>query len=1131
MLSRISKTLMFLCFIAGAVGVIGMPTEAQTFAVPPVTTSSQTTVSSNGSLSLAVAADSAGNVFFTRPNDGSFFEEPAGGGSPITLIATTLGYPKGVAVDNAGFAYVTDYHGHLWQVPVGGGTAIDILTACNTLDSYYLGTQEVAVDGARNVYTAGNNETMLFKITQAGVCSVVSGVTLDANSHIAVDAAGNVTYSTAGVLYSLPVGAAAGVAIAHTFDAINGLRADAFGNLFVSTTNTVTEVPFVNGVLAAAQWFVVLPYTSASDIGISPNGALYTTDGTNLYRNLSGGIAFGSVAVGTTSAAQTATVYFNTAQTLSGIRYAAGSGTSTELAGIGAGTCAAAQAYAAGTSCTIVLTATPAAIGNRNGAVVLSTASGPIGSLVVSVQGSGAGLVADPGTQTALGAGFKAPDGIAVDASRGLFVADKTAGTLSYFSPGSTSATTIASGLAQPAGVAVAPDGTAYVANQGDGTVMAVPYTGTAYGAAVALVTGLNAPSALAVSNTDDLYIANSGAGTVLRVPNQGGSLNASEKATFAMGFGTPSGIAFDVAGNLFVADSKAGTITQFATAGPSTVVASGLTAPGGIALDDSGALYVQQQGVATILRIPFSNGGFNSNATAQLGIGFTAPAALASDSVGNLYITDTGTPAVVKMQRTAGTLSFGRVNVGSPSASESETLSNDGNLPTKFGSPLYTASGNTADFTFGTTGSSACAAGGTLIAGTSCTVSGTFTPSVSGVRTDTLSFATNAPGLTVAFTGTGVNLAPTTLALAQIPATGSIGYGQSVTVQATVSTSSGTPTGTVQFAVNGVNSGLPVPLTGGSASTTLTGLPVGTNAVTATYSGDNTFASSTGPALNIVVTPASTTTTLTSSIVAATPVPPGTSVILTATIASTLKTPAPTGTVTFSSGSTVLGTVPVSTAGTAVLTSTTLPTGTYSIVATYSGDTGFAGSPSNTISVAILPAQYIVTNTPTALTVTRPGSVSATFLVSPISGYTGGIDMSCVGLPANTQCTFSPAVVYFGTTATPPQTVTLTVTTNTPPPTTVAEIVWPLAGLLLVGVCRMRRKLRASERLLALLMLLSVGAVAVLSGCGSPAVMTPAGTSNVTVNLIGTPSGTSGVPTSGNGNIPVSFTVSLTVK
>ncbi len=1115
---------------------------AQSFTAPAAATSTQMAIASNGAQTLAIAVDAAGNQFFTTPGAGSFVENPANGGAQITLIATSLSYPKGVAVDNKGFAYTTDYHGHLWQVPAGGGTAVDILPSCNSLDGYYLGTQAVAVDGSNNVYTAGNNLTALFKITPAGVCSIVAGVTLDSNSHVAADAAGNLIYSKGGVLYNLPAGAAAPVAVAHTFDAINGLRSDAFGNLFVSTNSTITEVPVVNGILSAAQTFAVLPYSSSYDVGIGPDGSIYsTTDGTNIVRSFLGSAQFGTTTVNMASAVQTVNVLFNSAQTLASIRYASGTAPSTEITNTGAGNCAIGLAYSAGTSCTLTLTDTPSTIGVRDGAVVLSSATATVGQVFVSEEGSGAGLVADPGTQTVLGSGFTTPDGIAVGAAGGLAVSDGTAGTVSFFAPGATTATAIATGLTQPAGLALAPDGSVYVANKGANNIVTVPYNGAAYGATTIAVSGLKAPSAVAFASNGDLYIANTGAGNVLRVPNQGGSLNLLNQAALATTFTAPSGLAFDRAGDLFVTDSSAGTITEIIN-GAASVIVSGLTSPGAVAVDDSGTLYVQQLGVPTILRVPFTSGAYNTNATSKLSIGLTTPASLAADSAGNLYLADSGAASVVQIQRTAGTLNFGRVNVGASSGSQSETLSNDGDLSAALGSPLYTAAGNTADFAISTGGTGGCAAGGTLIPGSTCSLSGVFSPTATGTRTDTFTFnsnAVNASPITVAFTGAGVNLATPTVTLTQTAPVGAVTFGQTVTLNATVSAASGTPTGTVQFSVNGVAYNSAVPLTNGAATISITGLAAGTDTITATYSGDANFASSTGQALTVPVALVKTTTTLVSTISSAVPVPPGTSATLTATIVSSLASGQPTGTVTFTTGTTTLGTISLNAAGVATLTTTALPTGTYSIVATYSGDSGFAGSSSSAVTVAVLAPTYILSNTPSTLTVSTPGSASTSFVVTPISGYTGGVDMSCSGLPANTQCNFAPAVVYFTnivngtTTITPgPQTITLTVTTATGPTTTVAAWLLPFGSLMLLAGWRSRKSLPGRGLLCTLLLVVGSGMLLLsASGCSSPFANTPKGTSNVVVNFVGTPTGLATAPLNGVGNLPNSFNFSLTVQ
>ena len=1108
---------------------------AQTFTPPAASTSSSTTPYSDLSASQALAVDSSGDIFFSRPGSGILAEKPANGGAEITLYTLPSaggGYPKGVAANDT-YAYITDYAGHLWQVAIAGGAATDLLPACNTLDGYYLGTQEAATDGMGNVYTAGNNETTLFKITAADVCSVVSGATLDANSHVAADAIGDLAYSTGGTLYSLPATATTPVAVAATFNSIIGLRSDAAGNVFVTTYSGIVEVPFVNGALDGASSFTVLTGSSQNDVAVALNGTIYTTDGTNLYKNLIGNVRFAATAVGAASPVQTVNVVFSSAQVLSGLRYASAAGTSSEIANAGSGTCAVGQAYTAGATCTIDLTFTPATIGARNGALVLSSSLGAIGSVAIAGQGSGAGLTVDPGTQTALGSGWQLPSGVAVASNGDLFISDKTAGTLSFIASGSTTPQVIATGLAQPVAVAIAADGSAYVATSA-GNIVQVLYTGTAYGTPATVATGLASPSAMAFAPDGSLYVANTGA--VVRIPNQAGVLNFADQVPVGSGFTAPSGLAFDASGNLFVADTTAGSIFEV-RAGTTSAAVTGLTSPTAIAVDDSGSLYVLESAVPTVLRISYTNGSYSTNGTTALGTGFTTPDALAADSAGNLYVADSGTPAVLNIQRIAGSLNLGKLNVGDSSTAQSLSFSNDGDTTLTFGSPLYVASGDTGDFAVTTPASNGCASGVSLASGATCAISGMFTPTATGALTETLtvaSNATNAASVTGAFTGTGINLPKTTLTLVTNPA-GTVTYGTSVTATATVAAPAGStasPSGTITFLVNGV-AYQTVTLGNGGASVFIVGLPAGSNTIDATYSGDANYAASSGVSQTIVVTLAPTATSFTSSISSATAVPPGTSVVLTATVTSGVTSSKPTGSVNFTSNGTVLASAIVNgLTGVATVSTTTLPSGNYSITAIYSGDSGFASSSSAAIAVSIREPQYDVVSPPSTLSVSTPGSVSGTFAIAPISGYVGGVDMACSGLPANTQCTFIPAVVAFSSASSDPQNVTLTVTTGTPPSTTVAAWIFPFSAFLMFGLWGKRKIFAASQVALSLAICFITGvAVPSMTGCGSGGVNTPKGSTNVTVTLNGTPDGTTTIPTSGAGNIVKSFTFTLNVQ
>jgi hypothetical protein len=193
-------------------------------------------------------------------------------------------------------------------------------------------------------------------------------------------------------------------------------------------------------------------------------------------------------------------------------------------------------------------------------------------------------------------------------------------------------------------------------------------------------------------------------------------------------------------------------------------------------------------------------------------------------------------------------------------------------------------------------------------------------------------------------------------------------------------------PTGTVQFLVDGTASGSPVPLSDGTATSTPTSsLAAGTYTVTASYSGDNTYAASTGMLTGgqtIKGQPATSSTTATSS---ANPVVYGQTVTFTATVAAS-GSGTPTGTVTFFDGSTSLGQGTLSgSAGssTATFSTASLSAGTHTITASYSGDSTFAGSSGSftqTVSQANTSTALVASVNPSAVgqTVTFTATISA---------------------------------------------------------------------------------------------------------------------------------------------------------
>ena len=229
------------------------------------------------------------------------------------------------------------------------------------------------------------------------------------------------------------------------------------------------------------------------------------------------------------------------------------------------------------------------------------------------------------------------------------------------------------------------------------------------------------------------------------------------------------------------------------------------------------------------------------------------------------------------------------------------------------------------------------------------------FTSSSLTVATHTISAVyggdTNFSGSSAANFLETVNQAATTVTV--LSAANTSVYGQSVTFTATAGITSpgaGTPTGLVTFKDGNTSIGTATLVGGATAMFTSSSLTVATHTISAVYGGDTNFSGSSGSVLQTVNT-ATTTTTVTSS---SNPSLFGQSVTFTATVAASGFDSG--GTVTFSDGSTALGTAGLS-SGQATLSSVFNTVATHTITASYGGDTNFSGSTSGnflqTVNVA----------------------------------------------------------------------------------------------------------------------------------------------------------------------------------
>jgi len=363
--------------------------------------------------------------------------------------------------------------------------------------------------------------------------------------------------------------------------------------------------------------------------------------------------------------------------------------------------------------------------------------------------------------------------------------------------------------------------------------------------------------------------------------------------------------------------------------------------------------------------------------------------------------------------------------------------------------------------------------------------------------------------------------------------------YGNPVYLRADVAGASGNgiPTGAITF--NDTAGTIPGTFTlssDGDATTAqgLFNLPAGSHSVTAHYGSDPSFQASTSTPVAFTITKSTTTSAAQSS---ATSISLGSSVTLTANITTTSNGNAPSGTVTFFSGTTQIG-APVGVTGspgfgniqsgagalasaTAQLSTTALPAGADSITATYNGDNNYSTSTSAAVTVNV--ANFtLATAPPATVTIANPGgSGTATINVTGLAAnFTGSVTFACSGLPSLSTCSFGPASVTGNGTTTLPTVVTV----KTTPPSSAALLThsgyfawWTatggslMAGILLIGIPQRRRRLMTLGGLAAFALLLGI------AGCGgnsTPRITnpgTPLGTTIVTVT--GT-SSTGGVAT-----------------
>ena len=234
--------------------------------------------------------------------------------------------------------------------------------------------------------------------------------------------------------------------------------------------------------------------------------------------------------------------------------------------------------------------------------------------------------------------------------------------------------------------------------------------------------------------------------------------------------------------------------------------------------------------------------------------------------------------------------------------------------------------------------------------------------------------------------------------------------YGNS----ATASSPDGNATGTITFKNGASTLGTANLNSNGIAELQTTMLPGGTNSLTAVFPGDASFQASTSVPLAFTVMPAPTTIGY-PSIQPNNYVTAGASLTFGINLSTDSAGAAPTGTVKFMSGSTVLGTATIAgvastrsglAAGTATFTTNSLLPGSYSVTGVYSGDSNYAGTTSNAGSLTIVKDSTPITVTPSAIQIIENHALQVTVTLAPVSGLpapTGSVTLTYNGSPGIT--------------------------------------------------------------------------------------------------------------------------------
>ena len=688
---------------------------------------------------VGIAVDSQGNIYIADQADHRIRKVTAVTGLISTVAGTgvqcssataacgdgsaatsaQLNQPQAVALDSAGNLYVADtVDNRVREISLATGNISTLIGTGATCTSTSGGCGDgsaatqamisqpraLVFDLAGNLYVAEKTGQRIREYNPStGLISTVAGTGTTCSSATATCGDGSAATSA-------------------NLSQPTGLVFDNAGNLYISdqTDNRVRKVAFGTGVISTVVGTGTIGSTGnggdataatmygPSGLAMGRAGDLYIGIGnTAQIRKVSFG-TFGSVAVGSSSAAQNVLVKTTAAETITSVSVPVSTGSAQEYTVGSLSGCTLGSSTSSGTICTIPVTFSPAYSGLRPMPLQIVTSTGSISFPLVGL-GTGPQTSLSPGVMTtvagtgvacspttaacgdsgnATAANLSTPRSVFTDGSGNVWVADTQDHRVRKFSPGGTITTVAGTGTACSASTNTCGDGGAATAAQ------------------------LNGPRAVFVDPGGNLYIADSGdnrvrmvaAGTQIMstVAGTGTACGTSTNTCGDGGLGTaaqlntPSGLGMDASGNLYIADSGDNRIRMLAGGYLTTVAGTGTSCtsstsacgdgssallatfsnPRGLFIDATSNLWVADTGDNRIRKITWLSGaapgqglistvagtgtacgggsqacGDGAVATSAL---LNAPRSVTVDAGGNAYVADTGDNRVREVSATS---------------------------------------------------------------------------------------------------------------------------------------------------------------------------------------------------------------------------------------------------------------------------------------------------------------------------------------------------------------------------------------------------------------------------------------------------------------------------------------------